>query len=95
MNIFDLLQLIGGFILCVGEVPQIMQMVHTKSVQDLNFATFASIFLGVLLMEIYAIHLVVVCNAGLMFLITNSLSLLLAGIICVLILRYRSKLPNE
>lgn len=91
MNIFDLLQLIGGFILCVGEVPQIAQMISTKSVQDLNLTTFAAIFFGVLLMEIYALHLVLVCGAGLMFLITNSLSLLLAGIICVLILKYRTK----
>jgi len=41
-------------------------------------------------MEIYAINLVVT-GAGYMFLVTNSMSLVLAVIMCILILMFRKK----
>ncbi len=88
--IFNLLQLIGGIILTIGYIPQITQILKTKSVEDLNLTTFSSIFIGVGLMEIYAINLVLT-GSGLMFLITNSMSLILAGIMVFLILLYRNK----
>jgi MtN3 and saliva related transmembrane protein len=87
---FDILQLIGGCILAGGYVPQVVQIIKTKSVEDLNFITFLSVFVGVLLMEIYAINLVY-SGSGHMFLITNSMSLALAGIMCGLILKYKNK----
>lgn len=87
---FNILQLIGGIILSIGYCPQIAQIIRTKSVKDLNFKTFMSVFIGVLLMEIYAINLV--CQgSGLMFLITNSMSLSLAGIMVILISIYKKE----
>ena len=41
-------------------------------------------------MEIYAIHLAL-CGSGGMFLVTNSISLFMALLICILILAVRKK----
>jgi MtN3 and saliva related transmembrane protein len=90
LNIFDVAQLIGGIILSVGYIFQVKQTIKTKSVEDLNFTSYLSVFIGVGLMEIYAINLVL-NGSGLMFLITNSMSLTLAGIMVFLILLYRNK----
>ena len=89
--IFDILQLIGGLILSFGYIPQIIQIFKTKSVNDLNLKTFLSVFVGILFMEIYAINLVI-NKVGYMFLVTNSMALILTGIMCILIIKFRNKL---
>ena len=86
--IFDLLQLIGGIILSFGYIPQIVQIIKTKSVNDLNLKTFLSVFIGILFMEVYAINLAV-NKTGYMFLVTNSMALILSGIMCILILKFK------
>ena len=83
---FDVLQLLGGIILAIGYIPQIMQLVRTQSCEDLNPKTYFSILAGVVLMEAYAINLVI-HGSGLMFLITNSTSLLMTLVLCILILK--------
>jgi len=88
--IYNLLQLIGGLILSCGYIFQVIQIFKTKSVNDLNLNTFLSVFIGILCMEIYAINLVV-NKTGYMFLVTNSMSLFLSGLVCILILKYRNK----
>jgi len=88
--IFDLLQLIGGIILSFGYIPQIAQIIKTKSVNDLNLKTFLSVFIGILFMEVYAVNLAV-NKTGYMFLVTNSMALILSGIMCILILKFRNK----
>jgi len=73
MTIYDILQLVGGMILSIGSIPQIEQIVRTKSVKDINLTSIITLILGMILMQIYAVH------AGLtMFIITNTISLLLA-----------------
>jgi len=89
-NIYDLFQLIGGLIISIGYLPQLIQIIKTKSVQDLNIQTFVSIFLSIVFFEVYAIHLVFT-GSGLMFLVTNTASLILSGTLCFLILLYRNK----
>jgi len=86
--IFNLAQFIGGIILSFGYIPQISQIIKTKSVKDLNLKTFYFVFIGIFLMEVYAINLVI-NNAGHMFLVTNTMSLVVSGITCFLILKYR------
>lgn len=72
MTIYDILQLIGGMILSVGSIPQIEQIIRTKSVKDINLTSIITLIIGMILMQIYAVH------AGLtMFIITNTISLLL------------------
>lgn len=86
--IYALFQLVGGIILSIGWIPQIYQIISTKSVQDLNERTFWLLFVGIGLMEVYAVYLAV-GGTGYAYLITNSLSLILITIILVLILLFR------
>ena len=90
-NIFGLFQLIGGVIMSIGYIPQIAQVLRTKSAEGLNFKSFGMIFSGILLYEIYAISLVVLDGSGHMYLITNSVSTFLSGLMCVLIKFYEDK----
>ena len=94
---FDVLQIIGGIILAVGYIPQIRQVVRTHSCKDLNLKTYAAILSGIICMEAYAINLVL-NGSGLMFLITNSLSLLMTLSLCIAILfvsKAKSKRSKE
>lgn len=84
-NLFGVFQLVGGIIMSVGYIPQIAQILRTKSSEGLNFKSFGMIFAGILLYEIYAISLVVLDGSGHMYLITNSISMMLSGTMCLLI----------
>ena len=90
-NLFGMFQLIGGIIMSVGYIPQIAQILRTKSSEGLNLKSFGMIFAGILLYEIYAIALVVLESSGHMYLITNSVSTLLSGLMCLLIIFFRKK----
>jgi MtN3 and saliva related transmembrane protein len=84
---FDALQLIGGAIMSFGQIPQIIQILRTKSANDLNLKTYIMMFTGILLMEIYAVNLALHGSGG-AFLITNSFSLIASVIMVILILKY-------
>ncbi|GAB6928947.1 hypothetical protein JCM10914A_29300 [Paenibacillus sp. JCM 10914] len=86
--LFALFQLVGGVILSFGWIPQIIQIIRTRSVADLNPKTFWSLLIGIGLMEVYAVSLAVE-GVGYAFLITNSMSLVLIVVILLLIFRYR------
>ena len=90
-NLFGLFQLIGGIIMSVGYIPQITQILRTKSSEGLNIKSFGMIFAGILLYEVYAISLVVLESSGIMYLITNSVSTFLSGLMCLLIKIYENK----
>lgn len=90
-NFYGLFQLIGGIIMSVGYIPQIAQILRRKSSEGLNLKSFGMIFAGILLYEIYAIALVVLESSGHMYLITNSVSMVLSGLMCLLIVCYRKK----
>lgn len=85
--IFDFLQLLGGIIMSMGQIPQITQILKTKSAKDLNLKTYIMMFTGIFLMEIYAVNLVVQGSGG-AFLITNTASLIASMIMIVLVLKY-------
>ena len=95
MNFFDFLQLLGGVILSAGYIPQIVQLIRTRSCGDLNFNTYLSLFFGISLMEIYALNLWIKNGTGRMFFITNTASLLLVLTVCVLILFINEKKCKE
>lgn len=86
---FDFLQLMGGIILSVGYIPQIIKLIKTKSAEDFNIKTFIMVWIGILFMEIYAFDLAM-GGSGLMYLITNTMSLLVQSVLVVLILKYRN-----
>lgn len=86
---FSLMQLIGGMILSLGWIPQILQILKTKSVADLSLKSYLLMLLGIGLMETYAVNLAR-NGVGLAFLITNTMSLTVVAAVILLILRYRS-----
>ena len=88
--IFNYLQLLGGIIMSFGQIPQIIQIIKTKSAKDINLKTYIMMFIGISLMETYAINLVVHGTGG-AFLITNTLSLIASGVMIALILKYGKK----
>lgn len=88
--IYAVMQLIGGFILAFGWIPQIIQVIRTKSVADLSLKTFGSLVAGIGLMEVYAVH-IAQGGVGIPFLITNTLSLMLMLIMIGCILKYRKR----
>ncbi|MBR0277904.1 MAG: PQ-loop repeat-containing protein [Clostridia bacterium] len=90
-NLVNFLQLIGGIVISVGYIPQIRQIIRTKSSEGLNLKSFGMIFFAVILYEIYAVCLVVYESSGHMFLVTNSLSMIFSGTMCLLIRIYREK----
>ncbi|WP_217283057.1 PQ-loop domain-containing transporter [Paenibacillus alginolyticus] len=83
------MQLIGGVILSLGWVPQIIQILKTKSVADLSLKSYLLILLGISLMEAYAVSLAVT-GVGLAFLITNTMSLCVVLLVIILIIRFQS-----
>ena len=88
---FDIFQLVGGIILSIGYIPQIRQIVKTKSSEGLSLKSFGMIFAGILLYEVYALALVISKGSGHMYLITNSVSMILSGTMCLLIKIYRPR----
>ncbi|MEK3792413.1 PQ-loop domain-containing transporter [Paenibacillus sp. FSL R7-0204] len=86
--LFTAMQLVGGLILSVGWIPQIVQILRTRSVADLSLKAYLLMLLGIALMEAYAVNLATQ-GAGLAFLITNSLSLAVVTTVVLLIIRYR------
>lgn len=88
--LFSIMQLIGGIILSIGWIPQIVQILRTKSVKDLNLKSYMIMLSGISLMEIYAVNLVRT-GSGMAFLITNSLSLVVVLLVILLILGYRHR----
>ena len=85
--IFNFLQLIGGLIMSFGQIPQILQILRTKSAKDLNLKTYVMMFAGILLMETYAVNLVL-HGSGVAYLITNTISLFASSFMITLILKY-------
>lgn len=88
--ILTLCQLVGGLVLSVGMIPQIIQLIKTKQANDLNHVSVLTILLGVALMEVYAIGLSMQ-GVGLPFLITNTASLILEIILALAVLKYKKK----
>ncbi|WP_438491387.1 PQ-loop domain-containing transporter [Paenibacillus sp. IHBB 3054] len=88
--LFSLMQLIGGVILSLGWLPQIIQILKTKSVADLNLKSYLLMLLGIGLMEAYAVNLVLT-GVGLAFFITNTMSLTVVSAVVILILRFQPR----
>ncbi|MNC19180.1 PQ loop repeat protein [compost metagenome] len=86
--LFALMQLIGGIILSIGWIPQIVQILRTKSVSDLSLKAYLLMLLGIGLMEAYAVSLALE-GTGYAFLVTNTMSLTVVSTVVLLILRYR------
>lgn len=89
-NFFGLFQLVGGVILSIGYIPQIVQIARTKTTKGLNAKSFGMVFTGIALYEVYAIALAAE-GSGQMYLMTNTVSLLLVGTLYGLIKIFEKK----
>lgn len=77
--LFNLLQFIGGVILSVGYLPQIIKIVKTKSVRDFSRIYLGGIFVGIIFMEAYAAYMWFALHTAGAFMITNTIALILSG----------------
>lgn len=89
MRIFiDSLQLVGGILLAIGYIPQIIKIIRTKSVKGFSPLWLTMLFFGISLMEVYAIYNLPVTT---MFLITNSTSMGLSFTVLLLYIILHNK----
>jgi MtN3 and saliva related transmembrane protein len=95
MKILYMLQIVGGAIMVAGYFPQIRQIVVTRSVRDLNIRTFMFLCLGLMMMEAYALGLVLHDHTGGAFLITNTLALAVNLAVVALIAIFRKSRRPE
>jgi uncharacterized protein with PQ loop repeat len=80
---FDILVLLGGLIVAFGTIPQIEQMVRTKSVNDINLTNVILTLVGIVMMMIFSVH------HNLIFLILADLiNFLLVLVVLILRLHY-------
>jgi len=93
VQFFSMLQLIGGVILSIGYIPQIIKMIKTRSVDDFSKMYLGSIFFGIVLMEAYAVYMYIVLGIPEMqsFFITNTASTILSGTEFVLLMMFSTK----
>ena len=93
VQFFSMLQLIGGVILSIGYIPQIIKMIKTRSVDDFSKIYLGSIFFGIVLMEMYAVYMYLVLGIPEMqsFFITNTASTILSGTEFCLLMAYSTK----
>lgn len=94
LAIFNMLQLIGGLILAVGYLPQIIKIGKTRSVRDFSRIYLGGIFTGIVLMEAYAIYMFFVQHTAGAFLATNTVSFILSGIEFFMVLAFWNKQPK-
>lgn len=83
--ILALCQLVGGLILTIGVIPQILQVVKTKSAKDINHVSVLTMLAGIMLMEMYAIGLLI--EGIVPFFITNTASLLLQSTLAFVVVK--------
>lgn len=88
-----MIYLIGGITLTIASVPQIVQVVITKSVKGLNLATFMLLLIGNGFKLLYAIDLLQKGISTVIFLSTG-MSFLTILILVTLITNYKYWQPN-
>ncbi|MCM3155570.1 PQ-loop domain-containing transporter [Priestia megaterium] len=95
LSFFNMLQLIGGLILAVGYIPQIVKIIKTGSVRDFSKIYIGGIFTGIVFMEAYAIYMYFVQGAAGAFFATNTVSFILSGTEFFLVLYFWNKTPKK
>lgn len=88
-HFFDTLQLFGGILLTLGYVPQIRKILRTRNVESFDLTGFSIIAFGIGCMEAYACYQWFFKKAAGAFMITNTISFLIALALVGLILYYR------
>lgn len=86
----NICQLIGGLVIGLSYLPQIIQILKTRSVQDLNLTSYVTLGIGLSLTELYALYLLIVQGLG-MYLLTNSIGLITIIIMIILVIKYKKR----
>lgn len=84
MESSTLIGMIAGACTTVAFVPQVVKTWRTRSTEDISLAMFAIFGLGVLLWLVYGLYI-----DSLPIVIANTITLVLAGTIVVLKLRFK------
>ncbi|MHA6145782.1 PQ-loop repeat-containing protein [Bacillus licheniformis] len=95
LQFFNMLQLIGGLILAVGYLPQIIKIIKTKSVRDFSLIYLGGIFTGIVFMEAYAVYMFFVQGTAGAFFATNTVSFILSGTEFLLVLIFWNRGNNK
>lgn len=88
--IVNLFQLIGGLIIGLSYLPQMFQIIKTKSVQDINLISLVTLGAGLCGTEVYALYLLFVQGLA-MYLLTNTIGLITIIIMIILVLKYKKR----
>lgn len=86
----ELIGLLAGFCTTLSLVPQLYRMWKAKRAHDLSLAMFLVFGLGVALWLLYGIGI-----RSLAVITTNSVSLVLVVVICLLAVRYEHRRPES
>jgi uncharacterized protein with PQ loop repeat len=88
MEMAEIFQLMGGFILTFAALPQITQVIITKNVTGINLTTFTMLLIGNFLKIIYGYNMAIngITNV---LIITNSMAFLIILILVVLVINYK------
>jgi len=86
---YDIIQLFGGFILTAGYIPQMVKIYKTKDASAISIPFYCLLIIGIILYEIYAIHLATIGIYA--FLITNTMALISSVSILIMVLFYNRK----
>ncbi|MGD2330649.1 PQ-loop domain-containing transporter [Bacillus subtilis] len=95
LQFFNMLQLVGGLILAVGYLPQIIKIIKTKSVRDFSLIYLGGIFTGIVFMEAYAVYMFFVQGTAGAFFATNTVSFILSGTEFLLVLIFWNRGKNK
>lgn len=87
MNTFDLLQLIGGVLLAGSYIPQIIKTAKIKMVEEISLAFWSVLFIGLVFMEINALHLISLGTWS--YAVTETLNVIGCGIFLAQVIYYR------
>lgn len=91
LAIFSMLQFVGGIILSIGYIPQIVKIIQTKSVKDFSLLYLGGVFVGIVFMESYAVYMWFELHQAGAFMITNTISTILSGTEFALVLYFTNK----
>jgi MtN3 and saliva related transmembrane protein len=84
MDMVEGLGLVAGFLTTVAYVPQVVKIWRSKTARDVSLRTFAALTLGIAAWLVYGI-----AKHDLPLVLWNAVTLVLAGAILVMKLRYR------
>ncbi len=88
--LFNLLQFIGGIILSIGYIPQIYKIIKTRSVEDFSVFYLANLWIGIFLMELYAVYNML-HGVAIMFLVTNTIAITCETTMLILTLLFKKR----